>query len=255
MSMDGYFNALCAGVRFGREDGSRYGFHVDAVDGLSSVEVEEVGVPQYDGVGQFDFDNRIRDPRIITISGTAYASSMWELGKMEDLLRGCLADPSSRAPFTWTEYGRTRWAMVRRYRGWRFQRIESTGAAEFEVKFRAPSQLVFGEAHSEGPAGSVTAINRGTFRAYPVLLVTGSMPSGYRVTAGGTSYVVDQALSSGQTHSIDMLDGVLRRNGVPQPGGASSPRILTIPASSTRQFVLDPVAGSGQLTVESHDTY
>jgi hypothetical protein len=253
---DGVFQARCKNVTFGREAGSLYGLHVDEVDGLTSVEVEEVGVAQYDGVGQYDFDNRIRDPRIITISGTVHARSSWELGQVEDQLRGLLADPASSAPLTWVEYGRVRWAQVRRYRGWAFRRVPGVdGLAEFTARFRAPSQLVYGESTEYGPASPIDVTNWGTFRSYPILRVTGTLPNGWTVTAGGVSYEVSQALTPGNTHSVDMLDGVLRRSGTPQPGATISPRILTVPGGSTRQFELDTKGGSGQMVILHRDTY
>lgn len=248
------FLALVDKMTFGRKGNSRYGFHVDEVDGLSVGEVQEVGVAQYNGTGQHDLDNVIRDPRIITISGSAVAPSMEELGKFEDLARGCLIDPESTGLFKWTEYGRTRWCRVRRYRGWRFRRIGSTGVAEFTARFRAPSQLVYGEERKAGPGTSLQLLNRGQFAAYPSFRITGTMPNGYRITSGGRAYVVTQALGAGQTHIVDMRDKILHRNGTPQVGAVSAPRLLLARPGAT-QFALEPVSGSGSMRIEAADTY
>lgn len=252
---DATFSARIAPMLFGREGDSPYGFHVDEVDGLSVGEVQEVGVAQSNGTGQLDLDNIIRDPRLVTISGVAKAKSMWELGKMEDLARGTLALPSSSGDLIWNEYGRTRTCHVRRYRGWRFERIGSTGAAEYTARFRAPSQLVFGDTTDLGPGTSLRAVNRGQFSAYPVIVITGTMPDGYRITAGGRSYIVTQALAAGQTHTIDMYDGVLLRNGAAQVRAVLAAPILTVPPNGHRTFVLDPVSGSGQMRITVRDTY
>lgn len=253
-SVDALFSASVGRVTFGREHGSLHGLHVDEVDGLSVGEVQEVGVAQYDGTGQHDIPNVMRDPRIITINGTVHARSMWELGHFEDLLRDCLIGKTETAPFVWREYGRTRWCQVRRYRGWAFTRIDGTGLATFTARFRAPSQLIFGDETTYGPATSVEVVNRGTFAAYPVIEVTGSMPSGYSITSNGRSYVVAQGLSAGQTHTVDMRNGVLLRNGVAQVGAVTAPRKLLSP-TGRRTFTLDPVSGSGLMTLTHRDTY
>lgn len=248
------FRAEVGELIFGREGSSRYGLHVDEVDGLSVGEVQEVGVAQYNGAGQYDLDNVIREPRIITISGVAVARSMAELGFIEERMRACLITTSAVGQFSWTEYGRSLDCDVRRYRGWRFSRIGSTGAAEYTARFRAPSQLVYGESKDYGPGTSLVVVNRGTYPAWPVIEVTGSMPSGYRVVANNRSYIVTRGIAAGETHRIDMRTGLLSIGGVPQVGASSAPRKLSAPVGPTT-FYITPASGSGAIRVLHRDTY
>ncbi|MEQ6899287.1 hypothetical protein [Microbacterium sp. KR10-403] len=103
---------------------------------------------------------------------------------------------------------------------------------------------------------TVQVFQYGNFPASPVIEVTGSMPSGYMVASQGRQFVVNQALSSGQTHRIDLARGWLYRGSTLQSGAVDVAESFTVPGGEKPvSVVLTPVSGSGQMTVKVTDTY
>ena len=99
-------------------------------------------------------------------------------------------------------------------------------------------------------------MHRGNTPGIPTIRVTGTMPSGYTINGpGGREYVVEQALTAGQTHEIRMRTGWLYRNGSLQRSAVSRMQTWAIPSASLTTMTLDPVSGSGQMTVLLHDTF
>lgn len=251
------FEARVDGVTFaGRRFDWTPGFYVTDVEGLlggGPTDYESIASGVGDGLGEYDVANVRTGPRIIVLKGFRYDRSMSMLGNQMRLLDGVLGRRSGS--FTWEEFGGTFRTTVRRGTSSPPRRRGASGFADFTIRFRAPSQAYFGESRSAGPGTALDLVNRGNDDALPLLKVTGSMPSGYRLVAGGTTYAVAQALASGNTHSIDMTDRILLRNGVAQPGGASSPREIAIPAYGSIRLQLIPNAGTGQVSAEWSDTY
>lgn len=106
-------------------------------------------------------------------------------------------------------------------------------------------------------ASGERAYHRGTAEAVPRFVVTGTMPSGYRIQAGGLTFTVTQSLAAGQTHTIDFADGgMVYRNGVIQRGVYAHPRQMwTVPRGIGIVHTLAPISGSGTLKVQLTDTY
>ncbi|GGO59146.1 hypothetical protein GCM10010910_01420 [Microbacterium nanhaiense] len=106
-------------------------------------------------------------------------------------------------------------------------------------------------------ASGERAYHRGTAEAVPRFVVTGAMPSGYRIQAGGLTFTVTQALAAGQTHTIDFADGgMVYRNGVLQRGVYAHPRQMwTVPRGIGIVHTLAPISGTGTLKVQLTDTY
>lgn len=252
------FNAFLDGVTFhGTEPSFDPGVYVTEVDGLldgGDVNHESLSSGAGDGDGEFDTPNRRTEGRVIVFSGYILGSSMWDLGKRITQLRGLLAGDELK-PLSWVEFGEEYHAWVRRGSGWRVARRGDTMYADFTVRFRAPSQRILGAEKTVPPGTSILLVNRGNFPACPTFTVTGVMPSGYSLVGGGKSYVVSQGLASGQTHSVDMYDAILLRNGVAQPGGASSPRPLLVPPSGALTVNLVPVSGAGTVSAVFRPTF
>lgn len=257
---DSAFVARVAGAEFsGREFDHEPGFYVRGVEGLllgGSTSYEKVASGVGDGDGEYDSPNVRTDPRIITLSGFVYGRSMWELGQLLIQLSGLLARRGDSDWFEWEEFGQQFRAEVRRGADSPARRRGSTGLADYTIRFRAPSQRVYGKTYpAAGPGSSIVLRNRGNFTTLPVLEVTGTMPSGYTLAAGPGRYVVTQALAAGQTHRIDMRNRVLFRNGSAQSRAVSRADALGIPPASRRTFSIEPVSGAGQLTSASFDTF
>jgi hypothetical protein len=251
------FEARVDGVTFsGRRFDWTPGVYVKGVEGLlggGPTEHESIASGVGDGLGEFDVANVRTGPRIIVLAGFVYERTMFGLGHKLRQLDGVLG----RGPgvFSWTEYGETFWTRVRRGASSPPRRRGATGFADFTIRFRAPSQAYFGEGHAAGPGTSLQLINRGNDDALPVVTVTGSMPTGYRLIGGGATYAVVQALAAGQTHRVDMTDRILLRDGVAQPGGASSPKQIAVPAFGTTTLQLIPNSGTGQASAAWSDTF
>lgn len=127
--------------------------------------------------------------------------------------------------------------------------------AKYRVRMYCPGSYRFGEVRSF--ASGEAAYHRGSTDALPAFEVTGTMPSGYSVTAGGKTFTVTQALSSGQKHTFDFADGgLVYRNGVLQRGVYAHPRQMWSIGQGVRLVhTLTPVSGSGSLLVKVTDTF
>lgn len=253
------FEAWCQGVHFhGTAPDDAPGIYVTTVDGLldgGDTTHDSITSGSGDGDGEFDTPNLRTDPRIITFTGYIQEWSMFTLEQQMMRLRGLLAARGSSGVLTWNEFGSSYETGVRRGAGCRVVRRGDTLYADFTVRFRAPSQRILG-AELAVPAGvSIQVRNEGNYPACPVLTVTGNMPSGYTLTGAGKAYVVTQSLAPGQVHMVDMYDGILFRDGVAQPGGASYPRPILIPPNTVTTVTLTPVLGSGMVAATVRDTY
>lgn len=194
-----------------------------------------------------------RTGRAVTLTGTVLARHAGMLREMRDRLTGVGADGKLvRLQVNWG--GLVRWADVRVVSA-RAPEIDET-TAEFIVSMTAADPRRYGPAQVFGPATTVTVRHRGNTMAIPTVTVTGSMPSGYKVTGpGGREYVVSQALLAGQTHQIDMRTGWLYRDGVLQRQAVTKAQRFSIPVATDAVVTLVPVSGSGLITVGVADTF
>ena len=231
MLADTAFRARVAGVEFtGRRFRHEPGLYVSDVDGLlSGGDVRSTSIALADGDGEYDLPNQRTEPRIITLTGFAYASSMRELGEMIRRLNGLLAGKDARAAFTWEEFGETWHTYARRGAGSRVSRRGATGFADFTARFRAPSQRYYGDVQRLGPAASFELVHRGNYDAQPTFEVAGPH-SGFTITGpGGRAFTVTQAASAGQVHRVSMRTGQVRRNGALQTGVVSAGYVFSVP--------------------------
>lgn len=121
-------------------------------------------------------------------------------------------------------------------------------AARYMVEWFAPDPFWFGET-ATFTGSAVSLFHRGDYEASPVVEVVGPQ-SAYTVTGpDGEVFQVNQALSSGQTHRIDMSTGWVYRNGALQVGVVGRGETWSVPpgrvvsvstsASSMRVLVTD----------------
>lgn len=243
------------GRRFDHEPG----YYVQATEGLllgGITSYESISSGTGRGDGEADVENVRTAARIIALTGFVYARTMWDLGQMIHRLAAALAEPEESDWFAWQEFGDQYRTRVRRGRDSPPVRRGATGRADFTVRFRAPSQRIYGTEHPVvGPARSVVLQNRGSYHALPILTVTGDMPTGYRLTDGASEYIVTQPLAPGDTDVIDMRNRLLVRNGQSQPGAVSRPGRLVVPKFSRATITLVPRSGNGQLWGVNADNY
>ncbi len=204
--------------------------------------------------GSFDVPV-FRSERTPSITGTILASSREELEHGKNRLTGLLADGEVGRLTVHGDYGSS-WADVRQM-GVKLGSVDGF-EADFQIQFVASDPRRYGETQTF-TGTSVQPYHYGNATAIPVIEVTGSLPTGYRVNGpDGRQYRVGQALSSGQTHRIDMSTGWLYRNNVLQTAAGVVTRYQTwgIPPGSTGVAMsLTPNSGSGSMTVKVLDTF
>jgi len=198
--------------------------------------------------GSFDTPGYL-SARVITISGSIIARSPTQLAAMSDRLTGLIADGDKARISVQNDFGTT-YADVRLASKTQVRVNGATGTdAEFQVNLWAPDMRKYGEVNSFA-GSSVDVFHRGNFPAVPTITVVGPRSAPYSVSSQGRTVTVTQALTSGQTHEIDMSTGWVLRNGVLQLSVTSAADVFTIPPG-----VPATVTGPASMTVSVSDTY
>lgn len=222
------------------------------VTGLGGVGVKRVKVDRESAHGRFPAPGFLEE-RGITWGGLILTDSPAEQDHAMRALAGQagLAEVSrfvSQGPKTY-------WADVERAEIPDPEILVYGRVASYRCRVEAPGSLLYGETHTY-TGTSVSAYHYGTSPAIPDIMVTGTMPSGYRVNGpGGAQFIVSQALTAGVTHRLDFANGWLFRNGVLTQGAVSRAQVFTIPPGAPSTVSLTPVSGSGSLTVKVTDTF
>ena len=195
----------------------------------------------------------LRGGRTISVKGHIFAETSTALEAMQDQFTGLLADGQSDELEVQTSAG-TKSATVRVVSAKAPELDETT--ATFLLQLFAADPRRYGKSRVVGPGTSLNPTHKGRATAAPLIRVTGAMPGGYRINGpGGRQFIVSQALSSGQTHEIDMQTGWLTRNGVWQRTAVSRAETWGVPPGvASTPMTLVPVSGSGQMTVITTDT-
>jgi len=203
--------------------------------------------------GDFRADG-FKASRLVTLSGTALATSEAELAHMGDVLSGLGA---RRSRVTVTTLAGTRWADGDVEGEIVFDRVGGRAQAPFKITFWFPDPRKYGETQSWAVAagGSSSMHHRGNFEASPRFIVSGPQPSGYSFTAPGKpSFQVDAPLASGSTDVVDFRTGRVTRNGAPLLGAVPFPRTWTVPGGVVQSWGFAST-GSGGVTAELTDTF
>lgn len=244
------FQLRLGGLEFDGGEGD-YRYTIATVSGLESVGIRREDTARPNAHGSFPSQGFF-DARRVSWSGLVLTHSAGEQEHAIRALSGLLGGGTERL----TAQGpSTVWTDVRRVSvEARILRPEET--ASYSIVVEAPDPLLYGETATFGPATSVPVFHYGNTDAAPVVTITGTMPSGYRVNGpGGAQYIVSQALTAGQTHRIDFNTGWLYRNGVLQQGAVSRAQTFTISPGVASTMSLTPVSGSGLMTVKLTDTF
>ncbi|RFA14553.1 hypothetical protein B7R21_06300 [Subtercola boreus] len=204
----------------------------------------------FDAVGYFS-------SRVISISGLCFADSPEKLFYYQQRLSGLLAGPEP-AHLVVDQAGLTTSASVRLASKTQFQVTLWGVQASYQIQFWAADPRKYGESHTftADPATPlvVSAWQYGNFAAYPVLTITGSMPS-YSVSSGGKTYQVNKSVTAGHPHQIFMDSGLLIVDGFPVYGVVEQAGIWAVPPGQTISQTLAPSGGTGVMTVTVADTY
>ncbi|MHA3682780.1 hypothetical protein ACXR2W_00765 [Leucobacter sp. HY1908] len=195
----------------------------------------------------------LREARVVTLRGHAFARSEFDLGGFRDALMGVGADGGS-VPMSVAHLGQTLRADVRVLSA----SFEDAGLndgrsrAEFTLHLECADPRKYGERRTFS-GGTVDVHHMGNFPASPVVTITGPRAAPYTITGPGNRVVqVNQALTSGQTHRIDFRTGRVFRNNALQVGVLGQAGFWAIPPGKTSVMELSQ---GGSMTVALDDTY
>ncbi|MEV8180335.1 hypothetical protein [Specibacter sp. NPDC078692] len=209
---------------------------------------------------------KFNDTRIVTVTGLMEAKSHDDLHEWMDRVNGLLlgsgpvvGDQLGGGRLIVAGHGSTRWADVKWDDGTEMESITDT-LASYQLRLEAVDSNKYGETRSFTiPSGGslVTTFQRGNASAYPVVVVSGSMPGGYEfATAGGTTFRVTRALTSGTPHTIDMRNGSLKVGSSYVSLGVAEAGIYRIFQAAQVPVRLTAITtGSGTATAYVTDTY
>ena len=191
--------------------------------------------------------------RLVTLAGTALASSEAEVVYMGDVLAG-VGQSTVRVSVT-TEAG-TLWADGDVEGPIIWDRVGGTAEADYELSLLFPDPFKYGGVHtSVSTGGNVSTSHRGNTDAWQRFTVTGNMPNGYWLSGRGRVFEVPGPLAPGQTDVVDFKKRTVRRNGALVTGiGAAA---WSVPGGAVVDWSLTPFGGVGSGTATSAllDTY
>jgi phage-related protein len=207
--------------------------------------------------GSFDTEGFPGD-RIVTISGFCVTDTPERLNHLRSQLTGLLADGKSR-PASFDFDGHSLSGAARLAAQTRFTRFGGDPtAARFQIQLWFPDPYLYGTLHRFGPVENDVALvahHFGNVAASPKLTVEGSMPGGYTIEGpDGKVYQVTAAATTGHPHTIDMATGLLRVDGDVIHGALGTVSTWTYPSGVIVSQLLNPVTGSGTLTIDVRDT-
>lgn len=223
----------------------------------SGVQVRREEVARPNAHGTFDAPGFLA-ARVISVKGTILAPTPARLRHMVTRLTGVLGDGDTGRLLVEDDLGST-WADVRLAAATQVATHGSASTeADFQIQFWAADPRRFGELREftgTTGGGAESVHHRGNARAVPILEITGTMPNGYQIASQGRVYEVSQALTSGQTHRIDMGTGWLYRNGSLQVGAVPTLETFTIPPGRNVNVTMSDFGGAGAWTMLLHDTF
>lgn len=192
--------------------------------------------------------------RMITIDGILFFSSRGlAIQALETL--AVASSLASRALIV-TDFGLTRFANVKS-QGVDFTPM-TTNAIRWQIRLKATDPYKYGaKASFTGTTGTAFDVyQRGTVPAWPYITVTGSMPGGYEITVGGQLIEVTRALTTGNPHTIDTRNGILRVNGSVVTNGLGIAELFRVdPGLPQSVYSLARTTGTGTVKFDVTDTF
>lgn len=190
--------------------------------------------------------------RIVSWSGAYHGSSLDDVQYKADALAG-VEGRELRVAVAWPDF---RWvdATVDRVR---FAPEGALPRADYQVDLWLPDPFKYGESRSFVSSGAdVQLWHRGNAASWPVVTVSGSFPSGYRIVHPGGSFRVGSALSAGSTDVVDFRRGTVHRNGVLLSGVVLTADRRSVPGGVSVPMRVEAVSsGSGQASFAVVDTF
>lgn len=173
-----------------------------------------------------------RTGRLVTWSGDIETESPAEQDHALAQLSGVLADGEFGRLTIDSAFG-THWCDVQLEDEPEVHRDVYGLFATYSIGVWCPDPEVFGETQTFSPG---TVYHYGNFRAVADAVVTGPQSAPYSLTVAGRQFTVTQALTAGQTHTIDTANARVRRNGVLQSGVFSKAQSLIVAPGAASTF-------------------
>ena len=226
------------------------------LEGLQDgVDVRRDSTDRPNADGQFSAVNYL-SARLVAIGGDCVASSAEKLDHYASRLKSL---QSNRGEFrvVFDMPGKTLWGDAHLSDRPTFKPQIWGVLAEWDLELQFDDPRLFGETRTftTGSGLNMPVYHYGNFPASPVLTVSGTMPSGYTLTGGGKSYTVTRPVTAGNPHTIDLATGFLEIGGVVQSGGVTVADVWSVHAGASMTHRVQPVSGTGNLTVTITDTY
>lgn len=128
----------------------------------------------------------------------------------------------------------------------------------WQIPLKAEDPYKYGEKRSfSGAVGTAFDVyQRGYRRAWPFITMTGSMPGGYEAMIGGQLIEVTRALTTGNPHTIDTRNGILRVNGSVVTNGLGIAELFQVDPGMPQSFYsVAKTTGSGVAKLDVTDTF
>ena len=154
-------------------------------------------------------------------------------------------------------HGPEQWASVKLSGAVRC-RAETDTYMTWQLRLKSIDPYLHGAKTSfSGTTGNAFDVyQRGTVPAWPLITVTGSMPGGYEITLGGQLIEVTRALTTGNPHTIDTRNGILRVNGSVVTNGLGIAELFRVnPGLPQSVYSLARTTGSGTVKFDVTDTF
>ncbi|MET4094562.1 hypothetical protein [Arthrobacter sp. UYCu712] len=125
--------------------------------------------------------------------------------------------------------------------------------SDFQIVFWCADHRKFGELRTVplAPGTPAKLINRGNFKASPVVEIDGPLAAGFSITHPGGQYIATGAIGAGDKIRVDFHTARLRLNGDDRSDLILQAQTCTVPAGPITQFSISGGAGR----VEVQDTY
>lgn len=217
-----------------------------APEAKSTSEARMLADGDYDG-------NEFYGSRLVTVNGRLSAANPHAAFMARSRLTSLLRLPGL---FTVDQFDLPQWGMARRGR-------IAPGAIKgrhlpFQMELRFNDPYKYGaKASFSGATGTAFDVyQRGTVPAWPFITVTGSMPGGYEITVGGQLIEVTRALTTGNPHTIDTRNGILRVNGSVVTNGLGIAELFRVdPGLPQSVYSLARTTGTGTVKFDVTDTF
>lgn len=198
-----------------------------------------------------------REAKTVNLSGHIVAAGAAPLNQLIDRFNGILAEGGTEQITVQRPWG-ARWAPSACIVSRKAMEVGGLNRGTFALVLRLDDPQRFGESYAPSTTADapLDVFHRGNADAWPVIMVTGSMPGGYELMIDGRLLEVLSPLVSGQPHVINTRTRRITVGGSRTYGafGISEP-LHIVPGLVQNFYALPKTSGSATFKVAYYDTY